>query len=697
MSAKFSVVVDIGARVGSSVASSIGATESRFKAFASRMGHLNHSVAGQLLEVGGAAAVARKAIGAGAALASETQHLRNVGRTYEELAEVMQKAAEVSFKLPTTTLAENLKMVSETTNAYGNLHHALENLEFGQKLSSNIKAASEGKIQGSAAEMMNKFVRVFEMRGTAGNSAVFQKEASEVAKAMIAFRGNFNPDELLGFAQQANPAIKTLSERFLSRVAPTMIQEFGGDRAGTRLQAFENVISGKVRDKTQTAEWMKMGLVDPSMLRGGKGSPIAWKSGAVKDTNLAMTDPDIWAEKVLLPALQKHGVNVGDQLALSRQLSTMFRNGESNRFANAIAQAMDRQRLQNDASNIGKVHDKDSIYSDNLKKDPHVAFGALETSLSSFLSVLTGPLMVPAAAGLGTLAEGIGKVASVLSERPNIGGTAGAAAGGFLAYQTARAAIGLVRAGNAFLGLPAALTANTAATVANTGAMATSLTGVGAGLTGRMALGALGIGTIGTIAGVAAYTTYKGMGGGNTEWQNRVTREMAGLNQKIAVYDNLIGTGQAGPNTQTKRDAAQTRFDELKRQLEVAGEDAGKGASKALADGFNVEGFKVKGAAAGVNTTGGFLGSDFSGAGREAGQSLLSGFGAAMKNLSPTLGQDMQGAAGKRASNTVTTHAPINLTVNASGDSREIERAAKRAVVAALDEHTAAQRDLLTD
>ena len=84
------------------------------------MGRINHSVTGQLLEVGGAAAVARKAMGAGAALASETQHLRNVGRTYEEPAEVMQKAAEVGFKLPTTTLAENLKMVSETTNAYGN-------------------------------------------------------------------------------------------------------------------------------------------------------------------------------------------------------------------------------------------------------------------------------------------------------------------------------------------------------------------------------------------------------------------------------------------------------------------------------------------------------------------------------------------------------------------------------------------------
>jgi hypothetical protein len=189
------------------------------------------------------------------------------------------------------------------------------------------------------------------------------------------------------------------------------------------------------------------------------------------------------------------------------------------------------------------------------------------------------------------------------------------------------------------------------------------------------------------------------MGGGNSEWQNRVTQEMAELNRKIAVYDNLIGTSGEGPQTRQKRDAAQLRLDELKRQLETATEDAGKGASRALAEGFNVEGFKVKGAAAGVNTTGGFLGTDFSGAGREAGQSLLSGFTAATKNLNlaPTLGKDMQGAAGKRASNTVTTNAPINLTVHASGDRGEVERAAKRAVLAALDEHTRSQRDLLTD
>src|SRR4051794_18153056 len=72
-----------------------------------------------LAAAGGLMFSAKKAIGDSAELTHELQMLRNAGRTSREVAQAMAAANRTIAALPTTTLIDNLKVLNETTGAFG--------------------------------------------------------------------------------------------------------------------------------------------------------------------------------------------------------------------------------------------------------------------------------------------------------------------------------------------------------------------------------------------------------------------------------------------------------------------------------------------------------------------------------------------------------------------------------------------------
>lgn len=447
---------------------------------------------------------------AGARYQHEVVALQNAGRTAEEMREISHASDATVRAVPTATFEENLKVINETTGAFGSLHHAIENLTFMQKSSAALHAAAGDKIHDGPGELGNKLARFFEMRGTAGNTEVFQREAGEMIRAMVFTRGNFNPAEMVNFAQQAKASLPLYNERFLSKIVPSLVTEFGGDRAGTAANAFRGVVMGKANDKKQAEEWVKLGLLDPKLAIMKGGHAVSWKAGAVKDTNLALSDPLQWAETVLLPALRKKGVNVDDKLELSKALGTLFRNSNSNLFAETLTQKLSRTRLHKDEENINKAGTLDEVYARNLKEDPTESLKAVKAGIENLLTTASSPLMTTAAAGLKSLAEGLQSIAVAAKDNPGLavagGVTAGAAGLGAAGYASYKLMTGF--------GLPAAAGELTVAAKMLQAAaiekgvdpkkvLATSPL-VGLGLTG------VGIGLAGA-AGVAGYATAKEM------------------------------------------------------------------------------------------------------------------------------------------------------------------------------------------
>lgn len=440
---------------------------------------------------------------AGSRLQHERVALRNAGRTDAEMIEIEHASHETTKSVPTSTFTENLKVINETTGAFGTLHHAIENLPFMQKSASVLHAAAGDKIHEGAGELGNKLARFFEERQVASDTPTFQREAEGLIRAMAFTRGNFNPAEAMNFAQQAKSSLPNYSERFLTKIAPSLVTMMGGHRAGTAANAFTSVVMGKVNDKKQAEEWMRYGLLDPKMAMMKAGHAVGWRAGAVKDTNLALSDPLRWIEEVMLPAMKKKGVKVEDRLELSKALGTMFRNQNANVWANDLAQPASRYRLHKDEENINKAGTLDEIYKRLLAEDPTVAMTAFTASLDNLTAAASSPAMKTAAEGITWVATSLQTVALAAKDHPNIAlgagvGTAGLALGG-AGWMTYKLMTGFGLAGSAVAldGSAAALTA--AATALGGGKVA----GVAAGAaTGTAAAAATGVGgalTLGSI------------------------------------------------------------------------------------------------------------------------------------------------------------------------------------------------------
>ena len=377
--------------------------------------------------------VIKDSVKAGASYQHEITAIANAGFK-DHLAEISKAARDTAQQIPTSTYTDNLKVINETTSAFGSLHHAIENLPFMQKSASVLQAAMPEGSHVDAGELGNKMARAFEERGTAGNSEVFKKEASEVMRAMAFSGGKFNPNEFLNFAQQAKSSLQNYDLQFLSRVAPSIIGTTGGERAGTAANAFTSVIMGKANDAKQAEEWAKYGLLDKSQAIMKKGKITSWRAGAVTETDLALRNPLEWAEKVALPAMKAKGVNVDDRMSLVKVLGTMFRNQNSNMFANEIMQPQQRSRLHKDAGLIDNAGTLDEIYSRNLKEDPTVAIKALAASLENLVTTVSAPAMSTVAGALTSFASGIQAVSGALKDHPLLAmATGGTLAGGALA------------------------------------------------------------------------------------------------------------------------------------------------------------------------------------------------------------------------------------------------------------------------
>lgn len=442
MSARgLNVFVSIGAKLLPSINSAASGVERRFglmsrrlrtqaagiKASYRQMQAAASPLAG-LAAAGGLMFSAKKAIGDSAELAHELQMLRNAGRTAGEVSAAMAQANRTISAIPTSTLTENLKILNETTGAFGSFQHALENLTFNQKIGGMLHNMLGDKV-GDSGEIFNNMVRAMEMRGAAQDHTRYQREVAQMYRAMIFTGGRFNPDEFLNYSQQANPYTKGMSLRFLSKIAPSLISEFGGDRAGTMQNTWMGTILGKAKNKISTEAWMKLGLLNPKEVVYNKVGPVGWRPGAIKGTELAMQDPLAWSEKVLIPALKAQGVDTSNQLQLAKALMPLFRDRNANRLANALVNDLDRKRLHKDEGLINKVPGVDKAYNDSLRRDPSMAWGALTSSLTNLSSVLfgTGKGESPVAVALVHVANGINMVAQFLQAHPLLAQGLGAA------------------------------------------------------------------------------------------------------------------------------------------------------------------------------------------------------------------------------------------------------------------------------
>lgn len=428
---EFSVFVNIGGRMAPSFTSAVSGVEGRLKRLSAHFKQAareQREIASQMsASFKGAAAMAasagivfsvKHAIEGGEELAHEMQGLRNMGVNAADVGKGLREANEAIREMPTANLTNGIKILKETTGAYGDYHHAVENLKFNSKLGDVLKNTIGVE---DPAHALASLVKALEIRGSAGNAKRYQEEAGKLQQAMTFFGGRLTPDEIYTFTRRAQVGSQQLGEHFMTRIAPSMIQEYGGEGTGTGLTAFRSIISGrKISDMAQAKAWQKLGLLNEKDIITNKktGEIKGWKDGAIKGTRLAYQDPLEFMEKVILPRLQASGVDITDDIKLGSALNTLFKNTKANAFTTAIGTVTNRARLHKDENLMNGVLSTDQNYDESLLNDPKFAGFAIKQAMNNIGSALTLPLMKPMAQMLISVARGINQVSAALIAHP---------------------------------------------------------------------------------------------------------------------------------------------------------------------------------------------------------------------------------------------------------------------------------------
>jgi hypothetical protein len=431
-----SVFVSIGAKMLPSISSTATAVEKTFAKMTRSMNVMAAETKVRYKEMaaaikpltamalaGGLSASMKGVIGDGFEYSHEISQMKLTGKTSIEMAQAISQANRTMRDLPTSVLSDNLKVLNETTMAFGSFEHAAKNLTFVQKMGTMLDNMLGDKA-GDRGDNANNMIRAMEMRGMGTkinpgfDATRFQGEASQLYQAMIATAGRVNPAEFLGYMQQANPYMKGMSNRYLYRIAPSLMQEFGGDKAGTMQNTWTGTILGKAKNKISTEAWMRLGLLDPKQVVYNKVGPVGWQPGAIKGTDLALKDPLMWTEKILKPALLAHGFKTNDQLSLAKALMPLFRDRNANRLANNLVGDQDNARLHKDEGLIGRVPNLNRGYRMMMANDPKSAWSKTTAATTNLETTLGKVAAGPIAKGLDVLNMGLTKLADIFDKHP---------------------------------------------------------------------------------------------------------------------------------------------------------------------------------------------------------------------------------------------------------------------------------------
>jgi len=435
MARGFNISVNIGAKLLPSLNSAAGAVERRFRqmnqrlrvqAAETKIAYKEMTTAikplAAMAAAGGLSFGLKDIFGKGADYAHEIAMLRVAGRTSTEVAQAIAQANKTLTEVPTSTLSKNLAIINETTGAFGNFHHALENLTFNSKFG-YMMTNMLGMDASEVPHALNSAVQALEIRGTAMDSTKYRSDMSALFKAMVFTKGRFNPEELMGFAKTGNLALKQYNQHFLSRVMPSLITELGGgDVVGTQAAAFRNQIMGRVPlgGKKLVQEWVRLGLV-PKPGTGGNNSRTGWTAGTVKGHALAMSDPFKWIETVMLPAMRSKGINTNDSNAVLLQVAKMFGRETAMRFVATMADPRQRKRLHKDERMIGGAMPLDKSYELMLATDPNAAYAKMMAKFDTLSTRLGALFTVDVIRALNLVADGVNALGDAVTRHPMLG------------------------------------------------------------------------------------------------------------------------------------------------------------------------------------------------------------------------------------------------------------------------------------
>ncbi|NHN85894.1 hypothetical protein GOB93_14760 [Acetobacter musti] len=210
--------------------------------------------------------------------------------TPSQLRSAYNAAYNATNSAPGTRLNTNLEALIDLTNVTGNVTEAMGALPAFAKMTSRLQAISrqhggDGDAAYAAAKAMDIMGGMIDDGQV--NPALMQHRLDLMTRVAVATNDRVDPRQYLGFAKQARSAGMMLSDQFTYEELPAIIQNIGGQRAGTALVSLSQVFEGgRMTDKSYDA----LAAIGLAPRRRGK------RQGRVYDLNLLGSDPLEWMQ-----------------------------------------------------------------------------------------------------------------------------------------------------------------------------------------------------------------------------------------------------------------------------------------------------------------------------------------------------------------------------------------------------------------
>jgi hypothetical protein len=245
----------------------------------------------------------------------------------------------------------------------------------------------------------------------------FQHKLDMFTKIYAGSMGRVAPTDLYAFTKQAKYSRFSLTDDAMYKAAALMYEQ-GGSITGSAYQALARVAGGKLGNSSSGAtyakEWEHMNLLTDITERSKQGNP---KRFHVAGRDMLFTNPNKWAESVLLPAMQKKGFDINLKGPFLEELIRMFGNQTAGNAVFTMLQQRgilhkDAEIFKGSKGPAGLAKDYQGSYKGSFE-----AFTKSLTDLDAVIGKALKPVIVP---GIQALTNLIRTLTAFAKDHPQI-------------------------------------------------------------------------------------------------------------------------------------------------------------------------------------------------------------------------------------------------------------------------------------
>jgi hypothetical protein len=351
------------------------------------------------------------------------------GMTPDESARLRKRALELSTKYPSLGQTELEEMGRSARNAMPNFDMALQGMEslaqfqVSQQSSRGIK---------EAAGQLGSFLKALDNMGRLNSLDEMNKLLEGINRATNVEGKELAPRDFLTTARNAKSAGSTLSVQYLSTDAATLMQDMGPHQFGTAVGTMlSQMVGGRATKQSkrvlEEAGLGDFGLTKATAEEARARADLGIKGKGTLDQSLLLTDPTAWAEKHMIPALQKKGVDTNDDVAVTKAMSEAF---SAQTVANFWTKTLTQlPQLKRNRELYGKAPDLPTSARIAVTENPKVSDEAAKQSTLNIARQIADQYNKVKTTASGAYTSVANQTANLLAEDPATRGTAALGAG----------------------------------------------------------------------------------------------------------------------------------------------------------------------------------------------------------------------------------------------------------------------------